>query len=251
VGFAPHFGPSGAPPAGQNTETKTSFASQLTMPSACTDRTEALAGPASPLGPGAPCGPCGPWGPCCPCEPGTPCRPCAPCGPAGPCGPVSPFGPGSFPQAASVNAMPTTAAITIFFIRPPSSLFAGYSPSALKRRSDTLATEIACLARPCVGTARFSYPAQMALCPNIGCASDARHRSFGNAESILTTKRVERSGMSLAAVRSPVARGPTLFSRLRSSGVSWPPLFLLQPRSGAVGCSIFSVLPARRDVAAQ
>ena len=43
-----------------------SFISQITGPSACTDRIDALDRPASPFGPGAPCGPCGPCGPGCP-----------------------------------------------------------------------------------------------------------------------------------------------------------------------------------------
>ena len=69
VGLVPHFAPSGEPPPGQNTDTRVSFASQFTVPSDCTERMEALDGPASPFGPvspfgpGAPCGPCGPWGP--------------------------------------------------------------------------------------------------------------------------------------------------------------------------------------------
>jgi hypothetical protein len=72
VGLVPHFAPSGEPPPGQNTDTRVSFASQFTVPSDCTDRMEALDGPASPFGPvspfgpGAPCGPCGPWGPASP-----------------------------------------------------------------------------------------------------------------------------------------------------------------------------------------
>jgi hypothetical protein len=37
VGVVPHLAPSGAPPLGQNTETKVSLASQLTAPSACTE----------------------------------------------------------------------------------------------------------------------------------------------------------------------------------------------------------------------
>ena len=44
--FVPHFGPSGAPPPGQNTDTNVSLASQLISPSACTGRREAPAGPA-------------------------------------------------------------------------------------------------------------------------------------------------------------------------------------------------------------
>jgi hypothetical protein len=48
VGVVPHFVPSGAPPPGQNTDTSVSLASQLTEPSACTDR---IPGPAGPVGP--------------------------------------------------------------------------------------------------------------------------------------------------------------------------------------------------------
>jgi glutathione S-transferase len=69
VGVVPHFAPSGAPPAGQKTDANVSLASQLTAPSACTNRTTVPASPLSPFSPfapGAPCGPCGPCGPDCP-----------------------------------------------------------------------------------------------------------------------------------------------------------------------------------------
>jgi hypothetical protein len=55
VGDVPHFAPSGAPPLGQNTETKVSFASQLAAPSDWTDLTvTGAASPLSPFSPGAP-----------------------------------------------------------------------------------------------------------------------------------------------------------------------------------------------------
>jgi hypothetical protein len=121
AGGVPHLAPSDAPPDGQNTETSVSPASQLTSPSACTER---MACPGSPFGPGTPCSPCGPCAPCapgCPCGPGAPWTPCAPCGPAGPCGPASPFGPGSRPHAASSSATPPTATrIDRLICRPPS-----------------------------------------------------------------------------------------------------------------------------------
>jgi hypothetical protein len=41
IGAVPHFAPSGRPHAGQNTETDFSLESQLTSPSACTDRVPA------------------------------------------------------------------------------------------------------------------------------------------------------------------------------------------------------------------
>jgi hypothetical protein len=124
LGFVPHFAPSGAPPLGQNTDTKVSLGSQLTTPSACTDRMEAPAGPGSPFSPFAPG---------------------APCGPSGPCGPVSPFGPGSFPQAVSVNAIPRTTAVTIFFIPDPSA-----PARVLETGSDILATGSFSFERCCV-----------------------------------------------------------------------------------------------------
>jgi hypothetical protein len=54
VGAVPHFAPSGAPPLGQKTETNVSLASQLTEPSACTDRIAGPPAPTSPFSPGAP-----------------------------------------------------------------------------------------------------------------------------------------------------------------------------------------------------
>ena len=57
-----------------------------------------------------------------------------------PVGPVSPFAPGSLPQAASVKVKPMTTATAIFFIVDPSA--PNILRTALKRRSDTLATEI-------------------------------------------------------------------------------------------------------------
>ena len=54
AGAVAHLAPSGAPPEGQNTDTRFSLASQLTSPSAWTDLMEALAGPGSPFAPGAP-----------------------------------------------------------------------------------------------------------------------------------------------------------------------------------------------------
>src|SRR5580658_10374499 len=52
VGPFAHLAPSGEPPLGQNAETSVSLASQLTAPSACTDRSPVS--PASPLSPLSP-----------------------------------------------------------------------------------------------------------------------------------------------------------------------------------------------------
>jgi hypothetical protein len=58
VGDVPHFAPSGAPPLGQNTDTRVSLASQLAAPSAWTDlRLTAAASPFSPFSPAAPFSP--------------------------------------------------------------------------------------------------------------------------------------------------------------------------------------------------
>src|SRR3984893_11016351 len=73
VGDVPHFAPSGAPPLGQNTDTRVSLASQLAAPSASTDlRLTAAAWPLSPGAPLSPLSPLSPFSPGAPFSPGPP-----------------------------------------------------------------------------------------------------------------------------------------------------------------------------------